>query len=88
MRCRRLRHSDGGAPPRWSQLAGLPRHCGSGTTVRKDRADTTEELGDEDGSVALRFGAIDPLQWRGVNLCGRRRERGAWAEARHAGGRV
>jgi hypothetical protein len=27
----------------------------------KDRADAAEELGDEDGGLALRLGAIDPL---------------------------
>jgi hypothetical protein len=53
---------------RWSQLAGLPRHYSSGTAVRKDRADAAEELGDQDGGVALRLGAVDPLpHQRGAN---------------------
>jgi hypothetical protein len=30
--------------------------------VRKDWADVAEELDDEGGDVALRLGAIDPLQ--------------------------
>jgi hypothetical protein len=44
-----------------------------------------EELGDEDGGVALSLGAVDPLQRRGASL------RAAWARvsnacgARHAG---
>jgi hypothetical protein len=33
--------------------------------VRKDRADAAEELGDKDGDVALRLGAVDPLQRTG-----------------------
>jgi hypothetical protein len=66
------------------ELAGRPHgHCGSGTAVRKGRADSAKELGDEDGGVALRLGAIDPLQRRGVNLHGR--GRAARAGARCAG---
>jgi hypothetical protein len=33
--------------------------------VRKDRADATEELGDENGGVALCLDTVDPLQQRG-----------------------
>jgi hypothetical protein len=58
--------------------------------VRKDRADTAEELGDGDDVVALRLGAIDPLQRRGANLRGRgcaaRAERGARAGGSNARG--
>jgi hypothetical protein len=84
-RRRRLRPSDRGALPRWSQLAGLPRRYGSGTAMRKERADAAEELGDEDGGMALRLGIVDPLpQQHGANLCGP--GRAAWAGASSAGG--
>ena len=48
--------------------------------MSKDRANAAEELGDEDGGVALRLGAVDPLQRRGANMRGRGREREARAE--------
>jgi hypothetical protein len=41
--------------PALVELADRPHgHCGSGTAVRKGRANVAEELGDEDGGVALR----------------------------------
>jgi hypothetical protein len=53
--------------------------------MMKDRADAAEELGDEDGGVALRLGIVDPLlHQRGANLCGP--GRAAWAGASSAGG--
>ena len=44
----------------------------SGTAVRKDRRPAQpKELGDEDGGMALRLGAIDPLQRvRACRACG------------------
>ena len=50
-------------------VAGLPGCCDLGTVVRKDKADAIEEIGDEDGGVAMRLGAVDPLQQRGANMC-------------------
>jgi hypothetical protein len=43
---------------------GLPGRCGSGTACSEERreAGAAEELGNEDGGVALCFDAIDPLQ--------------------------
>jgi hypothetical protein len=67
-RWRQPQQSNGGAPSRWSQSACLPGRCGSRTVVRKDRANAAEELGDEDGGVALRLGTVDPLQRCGANL--------------------
>jgi hypothetical protein len=33
-------------------------------------ANAAEGLDDEDSGVALRLGAVDPIQWRGVNMRG------------------
>ena len=42
---------------------GLPRLCGSGDSSDEGHeASVDEELGDKDGGVALRVGAVDPLQ--------------------------
>jgi hypothetical protein len=77
---------DGGAPPWWNQQAGLPGRCGSRAAVRKNRANPAEELGDEDGDMALRLGVVNPLQQRGMNLRRRACRMGgsAWAGARQA----
>lgn len=34
--------------------------------MRKNRANAAEELGDEDGNMALRLGVVDPLQRHGM----------------------
>jgi hypothetical protein len=84
-RWKRPQQSDGGDSLQWSQPAGLLVRCSLGTAVRKDKADATKELGDEDGGVALRFSAVDPLQRRRANL--RWRGRAARAGASGACGR-
>jgi hypothetical protein len=43
-------------------------------------AAVAEELSNEDGGVALRLGAIDPLQWRYESACGTREGGAARAE--------
>jgi hypothetical protein len=52
-------------PATVESVAGLPRRCGLRTAVRKDRADAAEELGDEDGGLALRHRSTTA---RGANL--------------------
>jgi hypothetical protein len=47
-----------------------------------DRLRAVEELGDEDGGVALCLGTVNPLQRRGANL--HRRGHVAWAGANGA----
>ena len=50
------------APATVESVAGLPRRCGLRMAVGKDTADAAKELGDEDSGVALRLGAVNPLQ--------------------------
>ena len=51
-----------------------PRHFGvDHGRPTWDEAGMAEELGDEDGGVALHLGAVDPLQWTGArarDACG------------------
>jgi hypothetical protein len=44
-----------------SAVADLLGRCNSRAAVGKNRADAVEELGDEDGGVALHLGTVDPL---------------------------
>ena len=74
---------NGGTPLRWSQLAGLPGCCGSGSAVRKYRADVTKVLGNKDGGVIQCLGTIDPLQ-RARDESPRTRARGAGGRERRA----
>jgi hypothetical protein len=73
-----------------SAVASLLGCYGSGTEMRKGRADGAEDLGDKDGGVALRFGVVDPLHRCGANLRGQERaalaEQGARAGASDACG--
>jgi hypothetical protein len=52
---------------------GLPGRCGSGTACSEEgrEAGAAEELGNEDGGVALCFDAIDPLQRAGPICTGK-----------------
>jgi hypothetical protein len=61
-----------------SAAASLLGCYGSGTAMRKGRADAAEELGDKDGGVALRFGAVDPLHRCGARARGAGRSERRW----------
>ena len=55
--------------PRQGYLGAMARGRGE----EGHEAGAAEELGDEDGGVALHLGAVDPLQWTGArarDACG------------------
>ena len=50
-------------------LGAAAQGLGDGGEEGRQAGGTADELGDEDGGVVLRLGAVDPLQWRGRTAC-------------------